>query len=56
MLAISIGIIIYLVRVKQVGKGVLPGGWYPLPGDTLVEEFRDEEKKEEVFNDSEDNL
>jgi len=50
----AIGVIIYLVRVKSIGRGVLPEGWFPV-SNALADQLQFEDKKEEEF-DKEENI
>jgi hypothetical protein len=54
LLIIAIGVIIYLVRVKSIGRGVLPEGWFPV-SNSLADQLQIEDNKEEEF-DKEDNI
>jgi len=51
-LIIAIAIIIYLIRMKSVGRGVLPEGWYPVP-NSLADQLQIDDNKEEELDDEE---
>jgi len=55
LLIIAIGVIIYLIRKKNVGRGVLPEGWFPV-SNSLADQLQYEDKKTEDLVSEEDNL
>jgi len=55
-LIIAVGIIIYLIRIKNVGRGVLPNGWYPVSNSLADQLQLEDSKQEELDSDDEENL
>jgi len=53
---IALGVIIYLIRARNLGRGVLPEGFYPVPSNALADDLVRNDQEEIELKDDEENL